>query len=143
MPCGTSSTSSSPGQELPLELGVLADVGGHHLADLPVREKQAEPPVVDAAVVRDRGQVPDAAADERGDQVLGDAAEAEAADDERRAVGHVRDRRVRGRNDLVDHRGPIINDVLRPPPAEDLRSDGEELDGIQVRMTLPDTRRAP
>ena len=78
------------GQELPLELLVLADVGGDHLPDLAVCSRMPEAAVVDAAVVGDDGQVlRRRCADERRDRVLGDAAEAEAADDERRAVEDV------------------------------------------------------
>ena len=39
------------GEELPLELLVLPDVGGDHLADLPVLQQKAETEVVDPAVV--------------------------------------------------------------------------------------------
>src|SRR5205807_2719757 len=90
-------------EELPLELRVLADVRRDHLADLPGLQQQAEAPVVDTGVVRDAGQILHPALDERVDEILGDAAEAEAADDERRAVGDVAHRITRGRNDLVDH----------------------------------------
>src|SRR5690606_31450688 len=44
------------GQELPLELLVLAHVGGNHLADLPGFQQQAEAEAVDARVVGDGGQ---------------------------------------------------------------------------------------
>ena len=91
-------------EELPLEFGVLADVGRDHLADLPRPQQQAEAPVVDAAVVGDDRQVLDAAAHEGRDQVLGDPAEAEAADDEGRTVGDVAHGLVGRGDDLVDHR---------------------------------------
>ena len=103
-------------QELPLELGVLADVGGDHLADLARLEQQAQAPVVDAAVVRNDGQVPDAVAPERRDQVLRDAAEAEAADDERRAVATSATAASADRDDLIDHREAMITEWFAPPP---------------------------
>ena len=59
------------GEVLPLELLVLADVRGDHLPDPPVSEQDAEAPVVDAAVVRDDGQVPGALPVERGDEFSG------------------------------------------------------------------------
>ena len=93
VPCGTSSTSSSPREELPLELLVLADVGRDHLADLAGLQQQAEAEVVDAGVVADDGQVfacPARAA--RAIRFSGIAAQAEAADHDRRAVGNQRDR---------------------------------------------------
>jgi hypothetical protein len=90
-------------QVLALELRVLADVGGHHPADLPGLQEQAEAPIIHAAVVRNGGQATDALPDERGDQVLGDSAETETADDERRALEDVPDRSVGGLHDLVDH----------------------------------------
>ena len=74
------------GQVLALEFLVLADVGRNHLADLPRRQQQAEAEAVDAGVVGDHGQALDAAVAQRGDQRLGDAAQAEAADREGLAV---------------------------------------------------------
>jgi hypothetical protein len=88
---------------LPLELGVLSDVGGDHLADRPRPQQQPEPPVVHAAVVGHDREVLHAAAHEGRDQVLRDAAEAEAPDDQRGAVRHVADRVVRRGEHLVDH----------------------------------------
>ena len=92
------------GKELPFELGVLAHVRGHHLPDLAGPQHEAQAPVVDAAVVRHHGQVLHAAADERGDEVLRDPAETEAAHHEQGAVRHVAHGFVRGRNDFVHHR---------------------------------------
>jgi hypothetical protein len=55
-----------------------AGVGvGWYLARL---EEEAEAEVVDAAVVGDDGEVLDAGGAQRADQLLGDAAQAEAAD---------------------------------------------------------------
>jgi hypothetical protein len=72
------SSSSSPAQVLPHELGILAHVGGHHLADLPGVEQLAEPEAVHPAVVRGDGEVLHPAVHQRVDEVLGNAAEAEA-----------------------------------------------------------------
>jgi len=77
-------------EQLALELGVLADVGGDHLADLPVLEQHAQAKAVDAAVVGDHGQALDAAALDFGDEVLGDAAQAKAAGQHGHVVGQAR-----------------------------------------------------
>ena len=45
------------GEQLLLEQGVLADVGGDHLADLPVLQQHAEAETVDAAIVGYHGQI--------------------------------------------------------------------------------------
>src|SRR5215472_10225671 len=90
-------------QELALELGVLPDVGRHHLADLAAPQEQPQSPVVHSAVVRDDRQVADAAPDEGGDEVFGDPAESEPADDQGRAVRDVPDGLVGRGHDLLDH----------------------------------------
>jgi len=95
-------------QELTFELGVLSDVGGDHFPDLVRLEEQAQAPVVDAAVVGDDRQVADPAANQRGNQILGNAAQAESADDECRPVPDVSDRLIRRGDHLVDHRAMII-----------------------------------
>jgi hypothetical protein len=74
------------GQVLALELLVLAHVGGNHLADLPRLQQQAEAETVDTGVVADGSQVLLAAVAQGGDQLLGDAAQAEAADGDGHAV---------------------------------------------------------
>ena len=74
------------GQILPLELLVLADVGGDHLLHLPRAQQLAEPLIVDAGIVRGDGQILDARCDDRVDQPLGNAAQAEAARGDRHAV---------------------------------------------------------
>ena len=67
---------------LPLELLVLADVRRGHLGDALLREQHAEPPVVDAAVVRDDRESVDARVEQGLDQHHRDAAEPEPADGE-------------------------------------------------------------
>ena len=42
---------------LAFELAILADVGRHHLADLPRRQQQSEPEAIDACVVGDDGEI--------------------------------------------------------------------------------------
>ena len=74
------------GQILPLELLVLADVRGNHLGDLARLEQLAEAELVDAGVVGDDGQAAHARLAQREDQVLGDAAQAEAARHHRHPV---------------------------------------------------------
>ena len=75
-------------QHLALELLVLADVGGDHLRDLPGLEQQTHAEIVHAGVVADDGQALDAALHQRLDQVLGNAAQAEAAGGDRDVVPH-------------------------------------------------------
>jgi hypothetical protein len=101
VPCGLSSTSSSPLEEEPLEDLVLAHVGRDHLLHLAVGEQDAEALVGGAAVVRDDGERAGAATVERGDQVLGVARETEAAGHQRAAVRQVLDRGIRRREELV------------------------------------------
>ena len=64
---------------LPLEGRVLAHVGTHHLSDLPCFEQQPEPEVVHAAVVAHHREVLHAECADARDEVLRDAAQAEAA----------------------------------------------------------------
>src|SRR3546814_1626708 len=71
--------SSDLGQILPLELLVLADIGGDHLPDLPGAEQLAQPLAVDAGVVARDGEVLDPRIADRVDQPLGNAAQAETA----------------------------------------------------------------
>ena len=92
------------GQVLPLELLVLADVGRDHLPDLARLQQDADAEVVDAGVVADDGEVLRAARVQRGDQVLGNAAQAEPAHQDRRAVGNERDGRLGARQHLVHGR---------------------------------------
>src|ERR1700730_3904549 len=65
-----------------IELGealVLADIGRDHLLDLSALEQQAESGAVDPGIVRDDGQPLDAGLLDRIDQLLRNAAQAEAA----------------------------------------------------------------
>ena len=74
------------GQVLARELLVLADIGADHLPDHVPVEQLAQPPAVDPAIVADHRQPLDPARHDRVDQVLGDAAQAEAAGDDRHVV---------------------------------------------------------
>ena len=69
-----------------LEQLVLADVGADHLVDLAVCQQQAEAEAVDAAIVGDDRQATGSGVADRGDQVFGDAAKAEAAGHDGHAV---------------------------------------------------------
>src|SRR5688500_3411541 len=62
------------GQILPLELLVLADVGGDHLLHLAGPQELAEALIVDAGIVGRDGEVLDAAVPDRVDQPLRNAA---------------------------------------------------------------------
>ena len=94
------------GEELPLELLVLADVRRGHLADALRVQQDAETPVVDAAVVADDAEVARALREQRLDQRDRVAGQAEPADSERGAVGDVGDRLGGGGKGLVDHCAP-------------------------------------
>src|SRR5205085_118517 len=72
------------GEELPLELLVLADVGRDHFLHLARAKQFAEPLIIDARIVRGDGQVLDPARLDRVDQPLGNAAQPEPA----RGDGH-------------------------------------------------------
>ena len=74
------------GEELARELLVLADIGADHLPDLAPVEQLAQAPAVDAAIVADDGQALDPALGDGVDQVLRDAAQAEAAGHDRHVV---------------------------------------------------------
>src|SRR5690606_15763282 len=73
------------GEKLPLERGILADVGSDHLLDLPFVQQKAEAEVIDAAIVGDDGEPLDAHASDLSDEVLRDAAKSEPSNDD----GHV------------------------------------------------------
>src|SRR6185436_19154797 len=88
-------------QELPLELLVLPDVGRDGFSNLPRVEEDACAELVDADVVADDGEVFRAARVQRADEILRDAAEAEASHHDRRAVGDERRRRFGARQDFV------------------------------------------
>ena len=67
------------GHEQLLEKFVLANVAGNHLFDLALFEHQTDAESVDARVVGNAGQILHAFFNERRDAVLGNSAEAEAA----------------------------------------------------------------
>src|SRR5690348_10080525 len=84
------------GEELPLELLVLADVGADHLPDLPGAQELADAFVVDAGVVAGERQVPGPARLDRLDQALGNAAQAEPARGDQQPVAQDPVERRRG-----------------------------------------------
>ena len=103
-------------QVLLLEDLVLADVARDHLLDLLRRQQDAQSLVGRAAVVGDDRQPLDALAVQRGDQVLGVPAQAEPADDQRRAVVDVGDGGV-GRLVHLPHPDlPLRVSARRRPP---------------------------
>src|SRR2546428_2143317 len=81
-------------QELLLEQIVLSHVRGDHLAYLPGAQENTQPEVADPRIVAHHRQIPRPLVPQRPDQVLGDAAQAEAADHESSAVPDVADRLV-------------------------------------------------
>src|SRR5690606_37931453 len=74
------------GEILPLELLVLADIGGDHLPHLARAQQLAEPFAVDAGIVRGDGELLDTRIPDRLDQPLGNAAQAEAPGADHHAV---------------------------------------------------------
>ncbi|GJE44159.1 hypothetical protein AEGHOMDF_3345 [Methylobacterium soli] len=74
------------GQELAGEFLVLADIGRDHLGDLSGVEELAEADAVDPGIVRDDGQALHARFAHRVDQLVRNAAEAEAAAHHRHVV---------------------------------------------------------
>ena len=71
---------------------VLAHIAAHHALNLPRAQQNAQAKVVDPAVVAHHGQILGALFVECRNQVLGDAAQAEAADQQLRSVANVLDR---------------------------------------------------
>src|SRR5690606_23792070 len=71
---------------LAFELLVFADIGGHHLANLPGLQQQTETEAIDTGVVTDGGELCLAGITQGADQCLGNTAQTEAADGDRHAV---------------------------------------------------------
>ena len=68
------------------------------------RQQTGQPGVAIAGVIVDDGQAFGALGQQRLDQFIGQAGGAEAADHDRRAVGHISQRGCEVGNCLVDHR---------------------------------------
>jgi hypothetical protein len=100
------------GEELPLELLVLADVGPRRTADPLGREQRPQAPLVDAAVVGHRRQVGGARLQQRLDERLRDAAQTEPPDRERGPVRDVRD----GLGGAADHLVHVLPPTLVSDP---------------------------
>src|SRR5580698_3879796 len=75
---------------LPFELLVLADVRARGAPNAAVIQENAQSPTVHAAVVGDGNQVAGALLEQRLDEIVRYAVEAEATDRERSAVGNIR-----------------------------------------------------
>src|SRR6185369_9063997 len=94
------------GEELALELLVLADVAGNHPLDLARLEQLAQTEAVDTGVVRDDREVAHPTVAKRIDEGLGNAAKAEASHGKQLTILHDALQRHRGaRVDLVH--GPM------------------------------------
>ena len=89
-----------------LEQLVLADIGRDHLLDLAASPAAAQAEIVDAGIVGDDGEVLDAGLAHRVDQVLGNAAQAEAAGHDRHAVEEPVERRFGVGIDFVHEMRP-------------------------------------
>src|SRR5690242_13275953 len=74
------------GQPPPVDLAVLAYVGGDDLAHLAVAQQHSQTEIIHAAIVRDHGEIANAPPADLGDEVLGYAAQPEAAGDQGHAV---------------------------------------------------------
>ena len=95
-------------QILARELFVLADIGRNHLLDLFGLQQEAQAPAVDAGIVRDNGDALNAAVAQRDDQVLRNAAEAEAAAHHGHAIeGEAPERGLCVRINFVRHARPF------------------------------------
>ena len=105
LPCGTSSSSISPGAVQAVEHPrvVLPRERADDLAHPPRREQRGEPGVAVAGVVVDDRQVARALLDERVDQLDRLPGSPEAADHHRRTVGDAGHRGGDIRHRLVDH----------------------------------------
>ncbi|MNE30770.1 hypothetical protein D3C80_1243040 [compost metagenome] len=74
-------------EQLALELGVFADIGSDHLADLVAFEQHAQAKAIDAAVVGHNRQALDATTLDFVDEVFRDAAQAETTGEYSHVVG--------------------------------------------------------
>ena len=98
-----------------LEEFVLAHIGGDHLLDLALLEQQADAKIIDAGVVADDGEVLRALAADGSDQVFRDAAEAEAAHQNGRAVGELGNGGVGGSDAFVHGEfSVVVAQAFRP-----------------------------
>ena len=92
------------GKILPLELLVLAHIGRDHLLHLPRVQQHAETEAIHTGIVGDDGEVLRALPLYFGDQILGNAAQAETARHDRHSVEqHAVERRLRAGIDLARH----------------------------------------
>src|SRR5579883_2078121 len=105
--------STYVGENKLFEKLVFADVGGDHFFDLAILQEQADAEVVGAGVVADDGEVFDALAADRVDEIFRDAAEAEAAHQDGHAVAQVGDGGVGG----VD---AFVHELVRELPGQSL-----------------------
>ena len=80
---------------------IFAHVAGDHFLHLPGFQKQADPEIVDSGVVGDQREVFRAFADEGGNEIFGDAAEAEASEQNGGAVFNACDGGIRVRDAFV------------------------------------------
>ena len=109
-----------------IELGeqlVLADIARNHLPDLAAGQKDPQAEVVHAAVVGNHGQVLHAHLADARDQVLGDAAEAEAARHDRHAVEQHARKRVSGVLHYLAGHAVLLrrNAAFENPPTSEFR----------------------
>src|SRR5690606_37408635 len=111
-------------QELPLELGVLADVGCDHLPDLPAMQEQAEAEIVHTGVIGDAGKAVNAFTDQGVDTILGDAAKAEAAQHDGGAGLDMPDGLVGAGNYFIDHRMQVLLTAVK---VKGLRDTGDTI----------------
>ena len=86
VPCGTSSSSSSPASTWRSNSFVLAHVGGHHLADLAPLEQWAHAEIIDAGVVSDDRQFARTGLQQAVNEIFRYAAQAEASGGDGHAV---------------------------------------------------------
>ena len=127
-----------PGEKLRLEDPVLANVGGDHLRDLVVGEQQAQPEVIDAAVIGHDDQLARAQLPQRRDRALRDPAQPKPADDQRRTITDVRDRRRERTHDLTHAHspGPSKRATLKPSSIGTLTANTASI-SVRIRSCVP------
>jgi hypothetical protein len=88
----------------------IADIVSDVFANLSCRQKQAHAKAVHANVVADRGEIFHAFADQGADQIFRNAAQSEAADHDRGAVGNLTHCLVGAGHNFV-HKKEILNEI--------------------------------
>ena len=123
VPCGVSSTSSSPCRYWRSN-SLFSPTYDDTIRRIRLSRSSSQPPVVDATVVGDRLEIGHSRVEQRLDQHARDAAQPKPSDRQRRTVRDVGDRLRRTPHDLVHVHSLVIRVLdacpraFRPPPRE-------------------------